>query len=1120
MSGPLPPAPAAEGRGSDNRRVALSDTEQTSGEIGKPTETPWVQTLGGSALDPRVQPQCSLVVQMRRVTGSLVGRSSELATITKELKEAADRLCALTLEGEPGVGKTRLLLAAAEMAASSGFTVVAVTADEEIRGPFLLAQSIFAAPALRDVIGGTPADEAVQRVIEAISGRSEPGLETLGADSKVLRAFDLAGMALGSVASQRPLALLIDDAQWADADTLRLLRYVVRADADRPIFLLLTIRPDEFATVTEAVNFVADMERMGLVHRMRPGRFSQLESGELARQVLGGSIDPASGAAIHSQSEGVPFIIEELVRTYREAGMIQQIDGAWTLGRNAAKLVPSAVRTLIARRSARLPAETRSILSDAAVLGRSFSLRDLREIRSRLDGATDAPGALADALAPATAAGLLLRHAEGAPADYTFTHEQVREFATSELSQARRRAVHRTIVDLLLEAGEPTPAALPLIAHHALAGGDAERAARLSIDAAHAALQANAPEEALRLVVQALPNVASSQDRRQLLVARDDAYASLRNAEDRLEGLAELAALAEAMGEPALELDVQLRRAAALRLAHDEEGAADLARRVQARAAQHDDARSELRAALELGQALMRSALGESFGASAVEVDLDGAEAAYRAAIALAERLGDQRSLAGALRELAMILLSRIRAWFVGQVQTGEVMALSQRVLAGEAVDAVLSTTVVAPQVVETTACLERALAIYEELGDRTGVMSTVIAMAYVNYAPTIHISSSARHLEEIRRVTSRLSDLVTESERARQELQMLYGVHVYARAKVVPDLMIARGVEAHRMARLLGDRSIEFLAAGGVAMSHLDLGEQSDAEEWVSRAATAAAASPTPLRARQLARWRGLCSTAARNAEGLREHLGQAVQMATDTGRPAARCEALSELALAAARLGAASGDEGLLDLGERSAHEGLELIGVLPGHAPWGARSQAALAAVALARGERERAAAAGGTAIQALQEALQEDSNLDILLPAARAVLAGGPPEAQQMTRWWLQMTLSRIAQGVVDDEVRVRWLRGPVGGELAELAGPMDEPAPAPAGANGGEVGALDPADRELLRLLTQGSTNREIAEQLALDENEVAQRLARLLAAIGASTRAQATSLAFRSVARS
>ncbi len=1098
--------------------MAATDTDQSGTTAARSPDSPWVQALGGSALDPRVQPQCSLVVQMRRVTGSMVGRSSELAAVTQELREAVSRLSAVTLEGEPGVGKTRLLLAAAEMAATSGFIVVAVTADEEIRGPFLLAQSIFAAPALREAISGTAVESSVQRVIDAISGRDEPGLETLGAESKLLRTFDLAGMALSTIAGQRPLALLIDDAQWADDDTLRLLRYAVRADADRPIFLLLTIRPDELAAVTEAVNFVADMERMGVVRRLRPGRFSQVETGELARQALGGSIDQASVAAMHSQSEGVPFIIEELVRTYREAGMIQQIDGVWTLGRNAAKLVPSAVRTLIGRRAARLPPGTRSVLSDAAVLGRSFSLRDLGEVRSRLDQEVPVPGSLADALEPATKAGLLLQHPEGAPADYTFTHEQVREFAMAELTQARRRAVHRTIVDLLLDSGEPTAAALPLIAHHALAGGDTERAARLSIDAARAALQANAPEEALRLVEQALPNVTTSQDRRQLLVARDDAYSALRNPADRLQGLAELAALAEALHDPSLEFDVQLRRAAALRLGGDDEGAADLARRVRSLAAEHGDARAELRADLELGQALFQSTLGESFGASAVDVDLDGAEEAFRAAIGLADRLGDDRNLAAALREVGTILVSRVRAWFATQVQSGEAMELAQRMMGGEPIEAVLASSPIAPIFVELGQLFERALGLYERLGDRTGIMSTVIAMAYINYAPTIHISSSARHIEEIRRVTSRLSALVTESERARQELQMLYGVHVYARAKVVPDLMISRGVEAHRMAKLLGDRSVEFLAAGGVALSHLDMGEQAKAEEWLDRAATAAAASPTSLRARQLESWRGRVRAVAGDATGMRDHLERALRMATDLGRPAARCEALAELALATARLGAASGNAELLDLAERSAREAADLAAGLTGRPPWGARADAAIAVVALARGEMEPAALSGMAALQALQESHHEDASLDILLPASRAVLASGPPEAQAMVRGFLQLTLSRIAQGTVDDEMRVRWLRGPVGRELAELAGPMEQAARPDAVAPGTDGPQPDEIDQRLLNLLTRGSTNREIAAELNMDEAAVARRLAALLARIGASTRAEATSFAFRSMA--
>ena len=165
-------------------------------------EEPSSWTADGGALDPLVGPQCSLAVQLRRATGAVIGRTAELDAIAQGIRESAGRLSAVTLEGEPGIGKTRLLLEAAELAASSGFTCVAITADEEIRGPFLVARSLFASTALRDAVAGTPAELAVRRVVEAISGRDERGYETLSATN--------GSEALEKVAAERPDMILLD----------------------------------------------------------------------------------------------------------------------------------------------------------------------------------------------------------------------------------------------------------------------------------------------------------------------------------------------------------------------------------------------------------------------------------------------------------------------------------------------------------------------------------------------------------------------------------------------------------------------------------------------------------------------------------------------------------------------------------------------------------------------------------------------------------------------------------------------------------------------------------------------------------------------------------------------
>jgi DNA-binding CsgD family transcriptional regulator/tetratricopeptide (TPR) repeat protein len=1057
-----------------------------------------------------------LALQVRRVTGALVGRKVEFDAIRKELAAAHDgRLTAITLEGEPGIGKSRLLLAAGELAAAEGFTPLAVTADEEIRGPFLLARGIFAASTAVES-EGDGVREQLQRVVDAMSGRDDPTLDGLSPDHKLVRVFDLAAVAIRALASAKPIALLIDDFQWADEDSVRMLRYVIRTDTDVPVFIGLATRSEELAVVTEAVTLIADMERMGIVRRLKLERFTQLETTEFVERVLGGKVNAVSAATMHAQAEGVAFIVEELVRSYREMGLIQEIDRVWTLARNAERLLPSAVRTLIQRRAARLPEETKGGLADAAILGRSFSLKDLRSVKLQL-GAYDegcSETALAESLAPAIRAGLLVEHPAGSPADFSFTHDQVREFAAALLTAARRRAIHKALVDMLTADGAPPPESLSLLAHHALAAGDPDRAVRLSVSAARVALEARAGEEVLRLVEQALPAASAPKDRVALLTSQDDALDMLRRPTDRLEALAELTALAEALGDLNLELNIKLRRAAALRVSDEEDSAAELAGSVRDAAHERGDAAAELAACLELGQDLLRSPLGESFGAPR-DVDLDGADEAYSRACELAEELGDVSALAAATRELGVISISRARELYVDSLEHGHDGMIMSRIAAGESLHDVLPDMPFAPFVHEGVARYERAIELFERVGDRRGVMSAIIARAYVDFAIDIHLLGAAKRIEEIRRLTAQLTSLTRESERAAVEAQMLYGVQVFARAKGVPDLALSRGEEAHRLARILGDRSLEFAAAVGLGMTSLELGDLDRAGRWIDCAAEAASVAPTPLRARQLETARGLSRAAAGDVVGMRDYLERAVLLATEQGRPAARCEALATLAGVAAAAGANPIDDELLALAERSAHEAKDLVSVLPGHPPWGAQADSALAQVAFTRGDEDAAVGAARSVFATLRAAHFDDLFLPIVLPAARVLLAVGVQEERKEMQSQVRMVAALIAQRIADENIRVQWFRGPLGRELSGLAGgsPGDPPAEQQTGA--GPEADLDDDDTQLLWLLIEGRTNREIAAELDVSEEVLARRLAEMYARIGVSTRGEAAVFAFR-----
>ncbi|HLF77070.1 MAG TPA: AAA family ATPase [Dehalococcoidia bacterium] len=1061
-----------------------------------------------SPLSAASSPLCSLGLYTGRVVGSVVGRPRELAAIEQELEAVERGLTCLTLEGEPGIGKTRLLLAIEEMTRGRGFMPIAVTADEEIRGPFLLARSVFACPMISDV-QSPEVQQAVEKVTNALTNQDDPGLANLQPDQKLLRIFDLAAVALRLLAKEHPIALIIDDLQWADGDSLRLLRYVARVDAASRILFVLAIRPAEMAFVNEAVTLLADLERIGLVRRLKLSRFTQVQSTEFLQQLFGGQMDPASAAIMHAQAEGVPFVLAEQAHAYRDSGLIQQIQGTWTLSPNAERLLPSAVRTLIERRAVHLPEETKSALAEAGILGRSFSLRDLVEVKRLLGDSARGAGELAQSLEAAVAAGLLMEQPNNSPADYSFTHDQIREYAVAGLPASRRRAIHGAIVDILMGgASEPPKESLPLLAQHALAAGRNDLCVRFSVGAAEAALKAKAPDEVLRLVRMAQAVASVPKDRVALLCLQDDALEMLRRQDQRQEGLSQLGALAEAMGDSHLELEVRLRRAASLRLAHDEDSAAEISRQVRQSAADRGDEAAELAACLELGQDLLRTELGAGYTQTPSEADLDGAAETYKRAAALAERLHDDSMLAAASRELGTITVSRIRIWFIEGINAGALTPVMQRVASGERLGDIMPTLPVAPALVaEAKTYFQRALEIYERLGDRQGAMATIIAIAIASWGPQIHVTGSAKRIEEIRRLMGRMKSLTKESERVLADAQMLFGSHVYALAKGMPDVALIKGEEAYRAARGIGERSLEFAAAGGMACANAQLLRKEEANRWLGLAAAVVSGSPTPGRARRLELWRGAVLASAGDARGMQEHLERAAQMATEQERPAARCEALALLALEAARLGRVSEDESLLSLAERCAQDVLRERSSLPGHPQWPAQALSARASVALTKGDASNAAESGRQALAEHDTAMREDLDLDIILPAADAIIAGGTAEEAQAMRDRLQIVLGLQSQRILDENVRAEWFRGETGRDLTRLAGPLvrtgtGDSAPGHSG--------LAEDDSRLLSLLVEGRTNWEIAEEIGASEQAVALRLAELFVRIGASSRADAT----------
>nr|MDP9494800.1 ribbon-helix-helix domain-containing protein [Actinomycetota bacterium] len=361
----------------------------------------------------------------------------------------------------------------------------------------------------------------------------------------------------------------------------------------------------------------------------------------------------------------------------------------------------------------------------------------------------------------------------------------------------------------------------------------------------------------------------------------------------------------------------------------------------------------------------------------------------------------------------------------------------------------------------------EEAFHIYEELGDKRGSMSSLISMAYAHVTdPTA--TGMAGRMEHIRALHNSKSGEVTESQRAIDDANMLYSIHTYARINLQPGLALERGREAFDAARALGDRWLECLAAGGMAMSYLSVGEESQCGAWIDRAASAAMSVASTSMARRLEMWRGAHAAARDDVAGMVSHFERAAELAGQKNL-GARSEAYSTLAFELARIGVANGDDAVLKQAKAAATETLRTVRPMSGRLPWEAEAHAALALIAQAEGD-------GAAAADEARAALDIDGEtfiaqyLHVLWAAGRILIVNGEPEAAALSAEILG-GFTYVNMSISDPQLKARWFEVPAHQELAEIVG--FEPSEAWQAEEGTQ---LSEADLALLRDLASGTVS--------------------------------------------
>lgn len=450
---------------------------------------------------------------------SLVGRAAEWASLREAWEATTHGESRIVLiEGEPGAGKTRLAEDFARWVASRRGVILRGRGYDTRAGPPFGAviEMLGSAVDAAGVAGVAPEWLAeVARVVPQFRGRFPrlPEVSPNAADG--WRLFEGIAQVITAIAEDGPIALLIDDLHWCDADSCGLLHYLVRRLHDQQVLWCATF-------TLGACERDAPAARLGRALRAARNAASivlpPLDEEGVWRlvQELGRVDAPAGGrrlaARIHEVTAGNPFYVVELLKTMFAQGllMVDPTSGCWTVtpgalaGANQVTLSPS-VHEAVAERIECLPDELRNLLISIAVAGRGCD----SEVLSYLHG-------ISRLHAAARADALIERHlVEDQDGTYRCPHPIIAHVVREGLSPSRRREVHRALAHALelVRTSSPIDDVDGEIARHAEQAGERAMAYRYAITASEACARRCAHEEALSwldLAAGAATNAAES----------------------------------------------------------------------------------------------------------------------------------------------------------------------------------------------------------------------------------------------------------------------------------------------------------------------------------------------------------------------------------------------------------------------------------------------------------------------------------------------------------------------------------------------------------------------------------------------------------------------------------
>ena len=428
------------------------------------------------------------------VCPELVQRETPMSALLQHLgAAAAGQTRVVALSGEAGIGKSRLGRELARVAHADGFYVFGGRSHARAATPyepFIAALRPYAhargIEVLKRLLG--PLMSELRRLLPEM----QLGPDTMDVsqpdEQRRDRFFRTIHLLLEDAAAQRPVVLVLEDLHDADPATRDLLAYLATT-LRAGICLLFTFREEEVDSTHPLRPLLADLERQRQLATLRLVPLDGAGVARMTAALLPGRATPELARAVHERSEGVPFYVEELLKT--------AVDDPAASGEHLAlpRTVADSVQVRMRRLAESRGTEAADLLEVAAVAGIPLGYDVLVRLSQRAE-----PEAAAD-IAAAVDAQLLERIATRTEI-YQFRHALTREAVEAGIAPARRRRLHLRVAETI-ESLVTQEARAAIVTRHFAAAGEPAKALRYAREGAASASHVGAFAAAIDLLRQA-----------------------------------------------------------------------------------------------------------------------------------------------------------------------------------------------------------------------------------------------------------------------------------------------------------------------------------------------------------------------------------------------------------------------------------------------------------------------------------------------------------------------------------------------------------------------------------------------------------------------------------------